>query len=237
MEINKEFKILTYNIHGGSGIYFKKDTTESLIEIIKESKSDIICLQEFWKLKKTSKHHIQETLKYYWPYFTFGENSFFPKYSQGNVILSRFDIVNNHNYLLNSSSKEQRGLLWTKLLTNDNQGLDIFCVHLSNNYKDNLNELNDCIEIIKKHNSKRFILAGDFNDWKNRHTNILKEQLDIQEIGINHYGKHIKTFPAVLPILSLDRIYFNGVNSIDVPRSLNRIGPSDHRSILGHFTL
>jgi len=54
------------------------------------------------------------------------------------------------------------------------------------------------------------IVAGDFNDWRRRANDILWTEAGLREIFVNAYGEPAKTFPAIFPVLALDRIYING---------------------------
>jgi len=50
-------------------------------------------------------------------------------------------------------------------------------------------------------------LAGDFNDWKKMSCDRLAHDLGMTEAFKHCHGKLMPTFPAKLPVLSLDRIY------------------------------
>jgi endonuclease/exonuclease/phosphatase family metal-dependent hydrolase len=51
------------------------------------------------------------------------------------------------------------------------------------------------------------IVAGDFNDWQKKASDYLATQLGLVEVFEQAQGKLAKSYPAKLPILSLDRIY------------------------------
>ena len=54
------------------------------------------------------------------------------------------------------------------------------------------------------------IIAGDFNDWRRRTCIYLSQELGLREVfGLAH-GQPARSFPAALPMLSLDRIYVRG---------------------------
>ena len=54
------------------------------------------------------------------------------------------------------------------------------------------------------------IVAGDFNDWRHRATAILERQLGMTEVSVAHAGRVARTYPSILPLLRLDRIYVRG---------------------------
>ena len=51
------------------------------------------------------------------------------------------------------------------------------------------------------------VVAGDFNDWRQRASDVLKAGAGLEEAFLNANGQHAKTFPARMPMLRLDRIY------------------------------
>jgi endonuclease/exonuclease/phosphatase family metal-dependent hydrolase len=54
------------------------------------------------------------------------------------------------------------------------------------------------------------IVAGDFNDWRHRASSILEKRLGMTEVSLARHGRAARTFPSVLPLLRLDRIYVRG---------------------------
>jgi endonuclease/exonuclease/phosphatase family metal-dependent hydrolase len=51
------------------------------------------------------------------------------------------------------------------------------------------------------------IVAGDFNDWRQRADRVLGPGAGLSEVFVTAYGVPAKTFPARFPLLCLDRIY------------------------------
>jgi endonuclease/exonuclease/phosphatase family metal-dependent hydrolase len=54
------------------------------------------------------------------------------------------------------------------------------------------------------------IIAGDFNDWRNRAHDQLAERLGMIEVFGGAGGRPPKSFPSSVPVLRLDRIYVRG---------------------------
>jgi endonuclease/exonuclease/phosphatase family metal-dependent hydrolase len=52
------------------------------------------------------------------------------------------------------------------------------------------------------------VIAGDFNDWRQRVSHELENSLDVKEAFLSEKKSHARTFPSRLPILQLDRIYY-----------------------------
>ncbi len=54
------------------------------------------------------------------------------------------------------------------------------------------------------------LIAGDFNDWTAHWHRALSSQLDVREAYHTVHGRLPRTFPAVAPLLTMDRIYCRG---------------------------
>jgi len=54
------------------------------------------------------------------------------------------------------------------------------------------------------------IVAGDFNDWRNRAGHRLAGELGLAEVFRDHRGRPARSFPSRLPVFRLDRIYVRG---------------------------
>jgi endonuclease/exonuclease/phosphatase family metal-dependent hydrolase len=58
------------------------------------------------------------------------------------------------------------------------------------------------------------LVAGDFNDWTERAGARLTDQSGLSEVFLSGSGAHAPTFPSVLPVLKLDRIYFRNLELV-----------------------
>ena len=54
------------------------------------------------------------------------------------------------------------------------------------------------------------IVAGDFNDWRNRVGKRLAAELGLIEVFRDYRGRPARSFPSRLPLFRLDRIYVRG---------------------------
>jgi len=82
------------------------------------------------------------------------------------------------------------------------------------------------------------IIAGDFNDWRNRAGDQLARRLGLSEAFSCPRGIPARSFPAALPLFRLDRIYLRG---FAVHRTEIHHGPpwsaiSDHAALSAHLT-
>jgi endonuclease/exonuclease/phosphatase family metal-dependent hydrolase len=60
-------------------------------------------------------------------------------------------------------------------------------------------------------NDDALIVAGDFNDWRGTAGEVFERLVGVQEAFHSQRGVHARSFPAVFPLLSLDRVYFKNL--------------------------
>lgn len=85
--------------------------------------------------------------------------------------------------------------------------------------------------------TQRIIIAGDFNDWRMQLMGDM-EKAGFVEAFSSCYGKLPRTFPAVLPVLPLDRVYARGVTASGARLLHTRRTPlSDHLPYLVDFII
>jgi endonuclease/exonuclease/phosphatase family metal-dependent hydrolase len=74
------------------------------------------------------------------------------------------------------------------------------------------------------------VVAGDFNDWQGKASAVLAKELRLSEVFERTLGRHARSYPARLPLLTLDRIYIRDLEIDSVERHVG--GPwaklSDH---------
>jgi endonuclease/exonuclease/phosphatase family metal-dependent hydrolase len=92
------------------------------------------------------------------------------------------------------------------------RNLHCVCVHLSLHERGRRRQLDAIAARLQTLVDKRLpiIIAGDFNDWRQRASGILEKSLGMTEVSMAAGGRHSRTFPSVLPMFRLDRIYVRG---------------------------
>ncbi|WP_040631330.1 endonuclease/exonuclease/phosphatase family protein [Faucicola boevrei] len=245
------FMITSYNIHKGMSPLNREVIIAPIAKALKQLNSDILCLQEVQgqNLKRMIKfNEFPEQSQHDWfgEYLqmspNYGKNCEYPHGHHGNAVLSRFVLDPKHNMNISVNRLEQRGVLHCEiLLPNATQPLTVLNAHLNLLERDRTKQYQAISDYIR-HNiapDAPLILAGDFNDWQQLSMDKLAKNLALQEVFQQHFGKLLPTFPARLPLLSLDRIY---VKNLRVNQAWVHTGTpfdklSDHLPISAELSL
>lgn len=218
MSLHNTLRIATFNIHKGVSSFNARLVLHEQRELIRKLHADIVFLQEVRgehiRHRKLSLGGQYEFLAdSIWPEYAYGKNAIRSRGHHGNAILSKYPIVSWENEDISASAIEQRGLLHCEIaIPGWEQHLHCICVHLglfSRWRRQQLSALNARINSLVPE-SAPLIVAGDFNDWRQKAGDILAEQQHLREVFEFIHGEHARSFPALLPLFRLDRIYIRG---------------------------
>ncbi|MDO3381569.1 endonuclease/exonuclease/phosphatase family protein [Gilvimarinus algae] len=239
-------KILTVNTHKGFTTFNQRFMLHELRDAVRLISPDIVFLQEVLGEHQRwgEKHQAlwPESPQYefladsIWQDFAYGRNAVYPEGHHGNALLSKYPITTWDNWDISLSGIEKRGLLHCQIDTGpDKPPLHAICVHLSLREPHRQAQLKQLCEHVNAiPDNEPVIVAGDFNDWRQKSQGILARQAGMQEIFIEAYGKPPRTFPAIFPMLRLDRIYVRSART-HMPLVLSRkpwSSLSDHAPLL-----
>ena len=147
-----DLKVMTWNIHGGTGTDEKKDIDRTIDEI-KKINPDILGLQEISDEEMINKIADRLDMEFF-----FG-NDF--EDTEGNGLLSKYPIEEAENIYLKPGKRSS--IIKAKILIDDEEWT-ILVTHLSlRPQEDNLIQAEDITMNVLGKNSKRVILMGDFN--------------------------------------------------------------------------
>jgi len=235
-------KILSYNIHKGFDWKNDKYYLSEIKKLIIESGAELVFLQEVvgenFKLK--DKGLIDSQFEFLsdniWPHFSYGKNAIYDHGHHGNLILSKYPIENYENFNLSTNPFEQRGMLTAKINT---PGFSFFaaCIHLNLLHSGRViqyGKIERYIDLKMTKENLPFVVAGDFNDWNRKSSKSFEKKLGMIEAYRTIHGRYSKTYPAIFPLLSLDRIYVKNFTVIDASVILhkNRSALSDHLPLI-----
>jgi endonuclease/exonuclease/phosphatase family metal-dependent hydrolase len=220
-----EIKVLTYNIHKGFSSGNRRFVLERIRNALRELAPDLIFLQEVvgvnslhekkieaWPDRAQSEFLAEE----FWPYFVYGRNAMYLYGHHGNALIGRYPILQWSNFDISTNPIESRGILHS-LIELPNCKVHCFCTHLNVFKRGRTTQVEQLCRYLKESLApqERFIVAGDFNDWLGHFTRRLHEESGALEAHHSIFGKHGRTFPARLPVLTLDRMYCRGLLPIE----------------------
>ena len=249
MSINKttRFTVLSMNVHKGLSPLHRHSTIYQLRQKMRSQHPDLLFLQELqqehrgrirrfsqWPLAELT-HFLSEDFWHDWHY---GKNVEYRDGHHGNAILSKHPQQKGNNYDISAYRFESRGLLHsvTKLDGMD-QPIHCFCVHLALFERGRERQLEAIIGHIQDLTQNGpTIVAGDFNDWRNRVSAPMKAA-GFDEVFEVLTGSPAKTFPSVKPLLAMDRIYVRGLKIHSAQILHEWLKLSDHLGITAELEL
>jgi endonuclease/exonuclease/phosphatase family metal-dependent hydrolase len=238
------FRVASYNTHKCRGIH-GTISPERVIRVIAELEMDILCLQEIVDAPGgTGKFDQANQIAEAFPklHVAFGKTRPLHGGRYGNMVLSRFPILEAHTHDITKSRREERGVQHCVIDVGHGLKVNVFNVHLGTGYMERRRQIDVLIgdEILAKPDlSGPRIVIGDFNEWtRGRTTKTLQQNF------LSHRPRPSfrfeRTYPGVLPILSLDHCYYEEPLKLEhtkVWRSRKALVASDHLPLLADFCL
>ncbi len=217
-----QLHVATYNIHKGFSQFNRRMMVHELRERLRSLGPDIVFLQEVQGLH--SKHADRHSdwpeqaqhdflAEDVWHSTAYGRNVVYDHGHHGNAILSRHPILTAHNQDVTDLRFERRGMLHCQIeLPGLGRPLHCVCVHLSLIARSRKRQMEGLAERLEHWapGDSPLLIAGDFNDWRNRADDLLAERLGVSEIFAGVGGKPARSFPVAAPMFRLDRIYVRG---------------------------
>lgn len=206
-------KVLSYNIHKGFTVGNRQFVLEHIRHAIRATGATLVCLQEVVgeNRQHARKHQqwISETQFEFladqvWHHHAYGKNAVYPHGHHGNAILSHYPLQHYRNHDISVMPFSQRGILHAVT----EQGIHVFCAHFGLLAWERRRQLQRFAALLAQVPADApLLIAGDFNDWQEKtHGQLLK--LGLREAMAETAGRPHRTFPALLPLLRMDRIYY-----------------------------
>jgi endonuclease/exonuclease/phosphatase family metal-dependent hydrolase len=165
----------------------------------------------------------------------YGRNANYLHGHHGNALLSRVPIVRRENRDFSDHALEKRGVLHC-VIRIGRRTVHCFVIHFGLLARSRERQADALVEWINREVPKRapLLIAGDFNDWRDRLSQRLTDPLQVSEV----MGS-ARTYPALVPWLRMDRIYQRGfeLQRADVLRGPAWARLSDHAPLVADFSL
>jgi endonuclease/exonuclease/phosphatase family metal-dependent hydrolase len=247
-----QLTVMTVNIHKGFTSFNRRFILHELRDAVRKVGADVVFLQEVLGMHEAHSEkyadswpeapHYEFLADSIWPQFAYGQNMIYPKGHHGNAVMSKFPILNHQNHDVSIAGPEKRGLLHCEIsIPGHHHPVHAICVHLglAENHRQQQLDLLCAIVRTEVPHDAPLVVAGDFNDWRRKAHDILWREVGLREIFVTAYGEAAKTFPAIFPVLSLDRIYVRNC-SVHLPVVLPRrpwAHLSDHAPLVAEIHL
>ena len=241
------FTVMSMNVHKGLSPLHRHSTIYQLRQRMRHHHPDLLFLQELqqehrgrvrrfgqWPLTELT-HFLSED---FWQDWHYGKNVEYPDGHHGNAILSKHPLQKGNNYDISAYRFEKRGLLHSVLqIDGQSPAIHCFCVHLALFERGRERQLEAIIRHIRDLTQDGpTIVAGDFNDWRNRVSAPMKAA-GFDEVFEVLTGSPAKTFPSVKPLLAMDRIYVRGLKIHSAQILHEWLKLSDHLGITAELEL
>lgn len=236
-------RVATYNIHKCRGLDGRV-CPDRIAHVLSELDADVIALQEVVCIEgKGREHHqaryVAEKLGYH---AELGENRRHKGGAYGNVLLSRFPILNPQNYDISARGRERRGCLKADIHIGHGATLHFFNIHMGTSFFERRRQARKLVDLGVLADSElpgARIVLGDFNEWtKGLASRLFKSHFQSADIRL-HLGR-ARTYPGVLPLLHLDHIYFDDairLEHLSLHRSRTALIASDHLPLVADFAI
>lgn len=242
-------RVLTYNMHKGFCFYNRQYVLQQLREAVRSVNADLVFLQEVMGVhppEEEDGHDLPTQFEYLadqiWTHYAYGKNAVYSSGNHGNAILSKHPFTDYENINVSTNPLERRGLLHAQIQVDGHQlPVHLVCLHLDLLERGRRQQMQKLIARVRERVPPEcpLIVAGDFNDWQQKISDPLGEELGLRESGIEATGQHAKTFPSWRPFLALDRVYIRRfkVKTYQVLYDLPWRKMSDHAAVTTELEL
>jgi len=236
------FRIATYNIHKCRGVDGRVHP-ERVARVLEEVHADILSLQEVVSHEGTAPadHQADYLAGRLGLFGAMGETRKHRGGAYGNVTLSRGDFKLVRPIDITIGAREQRVALRTDIRLGGHI-LHVFNVHLGTAVRERRQQAirlvdRDLLRAIDISGPR--IVLGDFNEWVRG----LVTKTLVAEFHLTDLRAHLprtRSYPALLPLLNLDHIYFDHHLRIEKAffhRSRRSLMASDHLPLVADLVL
>jgi endonuclease/exonuclease/phosphatase family metal-dependent hydrolase len=221
-----KLRVLSYNIHKGFDWNNRNYFLREIKELIAASEADLVFLQEVIGENKEYRESglIDSQFEFLadsmWQHFAYAKNAVYDHGHHGNLILSKYPITGWENMNVSTNRFENRGLLISQIEIPGFKSEKFYavCAHLDLLQRGRSLQyqmIKGKLESLNLAEDTPLIVAGDFNDWNKQATRTFEEQLGMTEAYRNLNNRFARTFPAGMPVLTLDRIYVKNLNVVE----------------------
>jgi len=234
-----ELRIATYNIHRCRGMD-RRVMPARIADVLRAIDADVIALQEVVGAGPEGAGQAEVIGAALGMGWIMAPVRHLRRHLFGNVVLSRFPIVNSAQYDLSWRTCEPRGCQRADLDLGSGRVLHVYNVHLGTAVLERRYQAPRLASFVHDHRvTGPKIILGDFNEWMRGLATQTLSSL-FQSIDIQPHLRRRRTYPGIFPLLHLDHIYYEGevdVRSVELPRTRRALIASDHLPLVANLTV
>jgi endonuclease/exonuclease/phosphatase family metal-dependent hydrolase len=235
-------RVATYNIHKARGMD-RHTSPARIVSVLQDLDADILCLQEVVDAPGHAIYNQAGEIAQGMPDYRvcFGENRPLHGGRYGNMTLTRLSLLRWHNHDI-THRREERGVLQTDLELADGHILHVFNVHLGTGHMERRVQAARLLgpDVLGQEDLiNPRLVVGDFNEWtRGLTTRMLRRSF--QTFRPKHGLRFPRTYPGVLPFLSLDHYYYEPPLELvraRLIRTRKALVASDHLPLIAEFRI
>ena len=205
-------RLVTWNTHKGVGLDGRRSLAR-IADVLRDTDADVVALQEAFRFHADAgvPHQPEELAERLGlPFSAVGWNVPRRRGIYGNATLSRLPLEGSVNLDLQWRFKKRRSALYSRVLVPGGP-LHLFNVHLGLAHFERAHQMRRLAELTVDlaPGDQPAVIAGDTNDWWSR----LPRHADAASFTCSGAGRGRRqrgTYPALLPLGALDRVYVRG---------------------------
>ena len=235
-------RLLSYNIHKGIGGRDRRYNLDRIIAVIQAEQPDIICLQEVDRNVSRSRLHNQPQMfidRFAPAGHLYQMNVPVQRGGYGNLLLSRWPFAAHHQISLTLRHCKPRGAQLA-VVQSPHGPLHVINWHLGLREQERHWQVRRVLEHHLFQSAARLptLITGDFNDWRNALCTGPFAIHDFRQITAPI--SRFRSFPAYMPLGSLDKAFIRGAINVQHVRVAKRKparDASDHLPLIIDFEL
>ncbi|HEX5043896.1 MAG TPA: endonuclease/exonuclease/phosphatase family protein [Candidatus Polarisedimenticolaceae bacterium] len=234
--MGRSFRVATYNIHRGYGRDRRQDL-DRVAAVLREMEGDVLALQEVDSDPDPSEEDLLDHLAHLATATGFhavtGPTLRRRGMAYGNLLLSRYPVGEVVHLDLCVAGCEPRAAIDARLLV-DGAGVRMIVTHLGLRPRERREQIARLVKQAAPRGEHLLVVAGDMNEWL-PFSPSLRPLRRVLGPGTLH-----ATFPARLPLLSLDKIFVSPARALRrswVHRSPAAARASDHLPVVAELDL
>jgi endonuclease/exonuclease/phosphatase family metal-dependent hydrolase len=231
-----DVRIATYNIHRCRGMD-RRVNPARIVDVLRAIDADVIALQEVVGAGPQGAGQAEEIGAGLGMGWVMNCVRTLRHHQFGNVVLSRYPIVDHSQYDLSWRTCEPRNCQRADLEI-AGRLLHVYNVHLGTAVLERRYQAGRLASYVhdRRVNGPKVIL-GDFNEWMRGLATKTLSSL-FESVDISHHLKRRRTYPGLFPVVHLDHIYYDGgvkVIGVEMPRTRKALMASDHLPLVANL--